>query len=274
MNQRGPTAVAGLGSAKGVNEMAVLSDTSIKRLRKAGILGIEPFHDPGIQPASYDAGLYWKILLSPTRTETGRVIDLRNEPELTFYVEPGRFVGTLTEEVFRMPPSLSGRFGLRSAFTRHGLIAFGGIQIDPGWTGRLAISLFNAGPEPIGLEYQSRLFTVEFHTLEAPASEGYAGEFQDQLDFPRVQEEFILNAHTVSLAEIASLPTEMATLRQRLTLHEAAHRSPRPLSLEELVKAQGVRPVEDPSKLLGGWPDDDDFEEFIATIRRERERPQ
>ena len=114
--------------------MAVLSDGTILRLRAAGDLVIEPFDPEGVMPASYDMRLWWKVLVSPTRYERGHVVDLRKEPDRTYLVHPGRFVGVLSEETMSFPLTIAARFGLRSEFTRHGLIPFGGIQIDPGFS--------------------------------------------------------------------------------------------------------------------------------------------
>ena len=250
--------------------MAVLSRDSIEAAVRAKHLSIKPFHRNGLQPASYDLHLHWNLLISPSRHDRGRQIDLRNEPGRKFPVQPGRFVGALSEEYIIMPLSLSARFGLRSEFTRHGLVAFGGIQIDPGFKGRLAVSLFNAGPEPIDLVLGRSMFTLEFNTLDQPASEGYTGEFQDQDDFPQVQRDFILNAHTVSLAEIVALPNELAHLRQRLVLHEASSSHRRGPSAYELALAQGLSPIDNPSTLLGGWPEDEDFDSFMADVKNLR----
>lgn len=247
--------------------MTVLSKSTIQESVKSGTLGIAPFNRNGLQPASYDMRLHWRILVSPTRHERGREIDLRMEPGRKFAVEPGRFLGVLTKERVKMPLMMAGRFGLRSEFTRHGLISFGGIQIDPGFEGRIAISLFHAGPEPINLVLNSRMFTVEFHNLDTPVDKGYSGQFQKQYDFPKMQREFILNAQTVSLAEINALPDEVASVRQRLAIHEnMVHTTRRALTLPELALEQGVRAIDDPNKLLGGWPDDDDFEQFLSTL--------
>jgi len=111
------------------------------------------------------------------------------------------------------------------------------------------------------------MFTVEFHTLETPADRPYSGSFQNQDDFPHVQEEFVLNAHTMSLAEIASLPTEVAAVRQQIAVHEATtHPNYAEMTAQQLVTIQGKTPVDDPSTLLGGWPDDDDFDEFLNSL--------
>ena len=85
--------------AEGVKTMAILSNTSINQAHKSGLLEISPFYDDALQPASYDMRLHWKILLSPTRHQVGRDIDLRDEREQTLDLEPGRFAAILTEEV-------------------------------------------------------------------------------------------------------------------------------------------------------------------------------
>lgn len=41
-------------------------------------------------------------------------------------------------------------------------------------------------------------------------------------------------------------------------------------SIEELARMQGVGPITDFSVLVGGWPDDEDVEEFIAETYRSR----
>ena len=42
----------------------------------------------------------------------------------------------------------------------------------------------------------------------------------------------------------------------------------RPLS--ELATAQGVKPLEDPSILIGGWPVDENLDEFLEKTYKER----
>ena len=113
--------------------MAVLSDSAIIEARSSNTLGISPFHDDALEPASYDMHLYWQVLRSPTRYSIGREIDLREEADNTLSLEPGRFAAVLTEEVLHLPLTMIGRFGLRSGLTRQGLVAFPGIQVDPGF---------------------------------------------------------------------------------------------------------------------------------------------
>ena len=43
-----------------------------------------------------------------------------------------------------------------------------------------------------------------------------------------------------------------------------------PKTFEELAKEQGVHPVQNWEDLVGGWPEDADFEEFMEAIRHAR----
>lgn len=42
-------------------------------------------------------------------------------------------------------------------------------------------------------------------------------------------------------------------------------------SLDQLARLQGVDPIQNPAILAGGWPDDDDIDEALADIYRQRE---
>jgi hypothetical protein len=41
-------------------------------------------------------------------------------------------------------------------------------------------------------------------------------------------------------------------------------------SLEQLAAEQGVKPLSDPRVLIGGWPKDDDLDEFLEEVYRTR----
>lgn len=192
--------------------MGVLSGRQITSLVGSGKLLIEPFNPKQIQPASYDLKIGTKILASPISPEKlGKVIILSKEKP-SYAIQSGQMVGVLSNERLEMPLELCGRFGIRSSFARLGINAFGGLQLDPGFRGRLTMNLLNVGPEPIPVKLNDILFSVEFERLDEPAEVAYSGNYQDQDDFPEDQYNFILSAHTTSLAEIPTLRIEVAHL--------------------------------------------------------------
>jgi len=192
--------------------MAVLSGGQIARFVEAGKLRIEPFSIDQIQPATYDLRLGKKILSSPLGPEKrGRIVVL-NEEKPSFQIQPGQMVGILSRERLEFPLDLCGRFGIRSSFARFGINAFGGLQLDPGFRGVLTMNLLNVGPEPVGVTFNDLIFSIEFQRLDEAAEVGYSGAYQDQDDFPPDQYEYILTAHTTSLAEIPTLRMEISRL--------------------------------------------------------------
>lgn len=201
--------------------MAVLSGDQIKRLVAEEHLVIENFDERMIQPASIDLRVGSKILASPLSPAVLGVTVELNDNSPSYDVQSGQMVSVLSLEKLQIPLDLCARFGIRSSFARRGINAFGGLQLDPGFRGRLVMNLLNVGPEAIRITRGEPLFTVEFQTLDEPASEAYRGAYQDQDDFPPDQYEFILNARTTSLAEIPLLRMEMAHLNVLIEeLHE------------------------------------------------------
>ena len=43
-------------------------------------------------------------------------------------------------------------------------------------------------------------------------------------------------------------------------------------TLEQLVKEQGVKPIEDANELVGDWPPEDSIDDFLAFLREIRKR--
>lgn len=192
--------------------MAVLAGKQIARLVEAGKLQIKPFSRKQIQPASYDLRLGKRILASPLGPDKpGKVIDLSGKSP-SYDIEPGQMVSVISSERLELPLDLCGRFGIRSAYSRLGIDAFGGLQLDPGFMGKLIMNLLNVGPEPITITMKKSIFSVAFERLEEPSDVPYSGPYQNQDDFPDDQYNFILNAHTTSLAEIPRLRMEVAHL--------------------------------------------------------------
>jgi hypothetical protein len=128
-------------------------------------------------------------------------------------IKSGQMVSVISLEKIELPLDLCGSFGIRSSFARLGINSFGGIQLDPGFRGHLIMNLLNVGPEPVTVHQGDIIFTIIFQRLDEIADVPYSGPYQDQDDFPQDQYDYILNAHTTSLAEIPSLRLEMSQLR-------------------------------------------------------------
>lgn len=182
--------------------MGVLPDIKIKELVEKSEL-IKPFDESLLGPASYDMRVGRKVLKSTKEKEGSPIVDM--EKEQVLQIGTGEFVEIMTLERVQLPPNICARIGIRSYFTRKGLIPFAGPQVDPGFKGHLIISVFNTGPRPIIMKYGEPFCTIEFHELLEPCEKPYCGEYQNQTDFPSDNIEFIIGAKGVTLYEVVEV---------------------------------------------------------------------
>lgn len=190
----------------------MLSGRQIRDFVEQDKMRIEPFNPEQLQPASLDLRIGNKILASPVGPEKLGKLVILNKEKLGYAIESGQMVGVISHERIELPLDLCGRFGIRSSLARLGLNAFGGLQLDPGFRGRLIMNLLNVGPEPVTIKLDDILFTIEFERLDEPAEMPYSGPYQDQDDFPEDQYNYIMSAQTTSLAEIPTLRMEITRL--------------------------------------------------------------
>lgn len=192
--------------------MGVLSGRQIREFVGSGKLHIDPFDESLVQPATYDLRLGVKVLAGPLSADrSGAVIEL-TEGNRSCDIQSGQMVAVLSLEKLNVPLEISGRFGIRSAIARKGINAFGGVQLDPGFRGRLTMTLLNVSAKPVTLTLHEPIFSVEFTRLEEEAEVGYAGPYQDQDDFPADQYDYVLSARVTSLAEIPAFRQDIHRL--------------------------------------------------------------
>ena len=91
----------------------------------------------------------------------------------------GEMAIVITREKVDLKPHIVGHIGLRSHFARKGLVLLAGPQIDPGFRGKLHLTLCNLSPVEIALSYGQEFCTVEFHKLEAQAEQPYGARTSD-----------------------------------------------------------------------------------------------
>ena len=186
----------------------LLSDVQIRKAIEDGELTIEPFGEECLQGASYDLRIGPEALMSGQE----KVSNLEHEGTLT--IKPGQFAIINTLEKVKTSEKIAGRIGVRSYFTRKGLVFLTGLQIDPGFDGVLILGLYNASPRNMVLEYAEPFCSVEFHRLQIPAATEYDTDpAQKAGHLPRIDKEYLRSLETETLSDIAE---GMRTLTQNL----------------------------------------------------------
>lgn len=157
----------------------ILSDVEILSEIRSGAILITPFDEEMLQPASYDLKIGKDVAVVPQNGQPR--IDL--EQAGVVLIPPYTPAVIYTMEHLKLSLNIVGRFGLKSALSRRGVYASVGPQVDPGFDGKLSVTLFNLTPVAVPLSYADSFLSLELHRLEVPASRGYSGEFQGKTTF-------------------------------------------------------------------------------------------
>jgi|TARA_B110000263_G_scaffold241110_1_gene245012 dCTP deaminase len=161
----------------------VLSDRDIKAAIKDGIIGIDPYFEKDVQPASVDLHLEKKLLVF--NNSNAPFIDLKKElPDLNrpvlikddepFILHPGEFVLGSTLEKITIPSSMVARIEGKSSLGRLGLLIHSTAGfVDPGFNGNLTLELANVSRLPITLYYGMRIGQISFQQMTSEAERPY-----------------------------------------------------------------------------------------------------
>lgn len=133
----------------------MLSDREILEALSKGMLSIVPFSKERLTPAGYDFASYSTIDLYP---KVQKLI--------------------LTSESIELSAHILATIHLRSSLAREGVIGSFAI-IDPGFRGRLTLSLYNAGTTVVHIGKYEPIVQVTFHKTGEPSFHPYKGKYQN-----------------------------------------------------------------------------------------------
>jgi dCTP deaminase len=137
--------------------MAILSDIELLLLISNKQMVIEPFSKERLTPAGYDFS-------------SGIACDLHPKQQTLI----------VTAEHLEVPTDVLGTIYLKSSLCREALIG-GFAVIDPGFRGKLTLSLVNTGESTVHIDKNEPLIQVVFHKTGEPSSNPYNGRYQDSL---------------------------------------------------------------------------------------------
>lgn len=132
---------------------------------------IEPFNSDRIVNCAYELSLGFEVFITGQTQRTKRA--LQNGEQIT--IPPGQFAVLLTWETLSIPSDSIGLISIKSNFKLGGLVNVSGFHVDPGYTGRLIFSVFNAGPQHIAVTQAEPVFLLWLGTLDKATSDGYTG---------------------------------------------------------------------------------------------------
>ena len=95
-------------------------------------------------------------------------------------IPPGQFGLLLTEERISIPNDAIGLISIKASVKFRGLVNVSGFHVDPGFSGRLKFSVYNAGSQNIVLGRDQAVFLIWFSELDQPTGDLYDGNHLNQ----------------------------------------------------------------------------------------------
>lgn len=89
------------------------------------------------------------------------------KPDEAVTIPPGQFAFLLTEERITIPPEVMGFISIKATYKLKGLVNVSGFHVDPGWSGPLIFTVYNAGPATIHLQRGLDVFLLWIADLDA-----------------------------------------------------------------------------------------------------------
>lgn len=158
LNVRGP---------RGYWSNVTLSTELVKR----GIISKDDFEPSRVEAASYRLRVGPEIYVTPTAEDTDPRYRAKRKlsHNQAAVIPPGQFAILCTEEKITIPAEVTALIGLRMKPKLRGLINVSGFHAEPGYSGRLLFSVFNAGPSELHVARGDEWFIISFIDLDVPA---------------------------------------------------------------------------------------------------------
>lgn len=137
-------------------------------------------------------------------------------PNNTIVIPPGQFAFLMTEEVVKVPRNALALISMKAKIKFRGLINVSGFHVDPGFSGKLVFSMYNAGPREIILSRRQRLFIIVYADLDQESSSDYSydGGAQNQ---DNIKTEWIEQISSGQVFSPMRLQREMGEIKNELT---------------------------------------------------------
>lgn len=173
---------------------------------------VTPFDPANIKQAAYELGVAREYAVT-SEDGDGQRIEASGGDFIK--IPAGQFALLLTEERVAIPADALGFISVKAGWKLKGLVNVSGFHVDPGFSGRLKFSVYNASGQTLNINPSRRVFVLWLSSLvEALPNESlYRGAHQDQ---DRISDDD-LAAIAGMVASPAGLSNRISALGDRLT---------------------------------------------------------
>ena len=173
---------------------------------------ISDYREDRLDRATYKLRVGHEVYVSPTgvgsdqKNKTKQRLDFGND----FVIPAGQFAFLLTEETITVPEDALAFISVRAKYKFRGLVNVSGFHVDPGFSGRLVFSVFNAGPGEVHLERHEECFHIWFADLRDHESMG------PKVGYQNIPPE-IINPIAGEIQSFAGLDAKITETNKRLS---------------------------------------------------------
>lgn len=136
-----------------------------------------------VKNGAYELSLGNEVFQTDSKDKKKQILKQDNE-QVT--INPGQFALLLTEESVKIPQDKIAFISIKASVKLKGLVNVSGFHVDPGFTGNLVFSVYNAGSGPISMEKGEPYFLIWFAELKLADGETivYNGDHKNQKSIP------------------------------------------------------------------------------------------
>ncbi|WP_048765343.1 MULTISPECIES: dCTP deaminase domain-containing protein [unclassified Acinetobacter] len=123
-----------------------------------------------------------EVYITPSSDADTKVKKILTDEDPQFVIPKGQFALLITEEIVQVPIEAIAFISFKAKYKYKGLINVSGFHVDPGWSGRLTFSVYNAGPSDVVLEKGNPFALIWYADLDrAGANQAeYKDYFKDE----------------------------------------------------------------------------------------------
>src|SRR4051794_35885908 len=129
---------------------------------------IKPYSDDQVRNCAYELSLGDQVFITG-EDKTKRQIEQGKQ----ITIPPGQFANLLTEETVRIPNDAIGFISMKFTLKQPGLVNVSGFHVDPGYSGKLLFSVYNAGPQSVPITRGTPTFLLWYCALDQATEDVY-----------------------------------------------------------------------------------------------------
>lgn len=190
--------------------MSFWSTETLRQRIPAGKL-VSPYDAARIKHAAYELSLGNEAYVTSSPTKKKATLWPGDHIE----IPPGQFALLHTAEVIQVPDSALAFISIKAKIKLKGLVNVSGFHVDPGFTGQLVFSVYNAGCRSVLVGCGDPVFLIWFSDLTEPTRDLYAGGYSGQRG---IKPEAVMEIDG-DIASPAVLSERIRTLESTSALH-------------------------------------------------------